>query len=55
MAVPARKTSKSKKNKRRTHHNLLAPTISYDQVSGEFKRAHHISRAEVKVRKAAVR
>ncbi len=27
MAVPKRKTSKSRRNKRRTHHALNAPTL----------------------------
>jgi large subunit ribosomal protein L32 len=42
MAVPARRTSKSKKNKRRTHYKLTAPTIQFDESSGEYRRSHRI-------------
>ncbi|MDR1013337.1 MAG: 50S ribosomal protein L32, partial [Lactobacillales bacterium] len=35
MAVPARRTSKSKKKKRRTHYKLNAPTIQFDESAGE--------------------
>jgi large subunit ribosomal protein L32 len=43
MAVPARKTSKAKKNKRRTHYKLTAPTISFDETNGEYRRNHRVS------------
>jgi large subunit ribosomal protein L32 len=43
MAVPARRTSKSKKNKRRTHYKLTAPTIQFDELSGEYRRSHRIN------------
>ena len=36
MAVPARHTSKSKKNKRRTHYKMTAPTVSFDETTGDF-------------------
>ncbi|HJF19191.1 MAG TPA: 50S ribosomal protein L32 [Enterococcus columbae] len=48
MAVPARKTSKSQKRKRRTHKKLATPSISFDLKSGTFKRSHHISLKEYK-------
>jgi len=48
MAVPARKTSKAKKNKRRTHYGVKAPAISFDGTTGTFKRSHHVSLAEYK-------
>ncbi|MDR0921704.1 MAG: 50S ribosomal protein L32 [Lactobacillales bacterium] len=43
MAVPARKTSKAKKNKRRTHYKLTAPTISFDESLGDYRRSHRVS------------
>ena len=42
MAVPKKKTSKSKRNMRRAHHSL--PKASYGECSncGELKLPHHI-------------
>ena len=42
MAVPKRKTSKSKRNMRRSHHALPATNWVEDAESGEPKRNHHI-------------
>jgi large subunit ribosomal protein L32 len=42
MAVPARRTSKAKKNKRRTHYKLTAPTIQFNEATGTYTRSHHI-------------
>lgn len=42
MAVPKRKTSKSKRNMRRSHHALTATNWSEDAKSGEPVRRHHI-------------
>ena len=42
MAVPKRKTSKSKRNKRRSHHRLSAINIIEDKKSGEYRLSHHI-------------
>jgi len=42
MAVPKRKTSKSRRNKRRSHHGLSHPNIVEDKKSGEFKLSHHV-------------
>ncbi len=42
MAVPKRKTSKSKRNMRRSHHALKAENWVEDGNSGEPKRRHHI-------------
>ena len=42
MAVPKRKTSKSRKNKRRSHHKLKTCNIVEDKKSGEYKLSHHI-------------
>ncbi len=42
MAVPKRKTSKSKRNMRRSHHALPEANWVEDAESGEPKRNHHI-------------
>lgn len=42
MAVPKKKTSKSKRNMRRSHHALTATNWVEDAKSGEPKRRHHI-------------
>ena len=40
MAVPKRKTSKSKRDKRRTHQKLTAPNISTCPQCGETTLPH---------------
>ena len=42
MAVPKRKTSKSRRNKRRSHHRISAVNIIVDKKSGEFRLSHHV-------------
>ena len=42
MAVPKRKTSKSKRNKRRSHHKIKSVNIIEDKKSGEFRLSHHV-------------
>ena len=42
MAVPKRKTSKSRRDKRRSHHKIKNVNISEDKKSGEFRLSHHI-------------
>ena len=42
MAVPKRKTSKSRRNKRRSHHSLVAANVIEDKKSGEYELSHHI-------------
>ncbi|MBA1338331.1 MAG: large subunit ribosomal protein L32 [Pelagibacterales bacterium] len=42
MAVPKRKTSKSKRNQRRSHHRVSNVNIIEDKKSGEYKLSHHI-------------
>ena len=42
MAVPKRKTSKSRRNKRRSHQRLSSINIIEDKKSGEFRLSHHI-------------
>tara|TARA_B100000029_G_scaffold103766_1_gene94326 strand:- start:4258 stop:4437 length:180 start_codon:yes stop_codon:yes gene_type:complete len=42
MAVPKRKTSKSRRNKRRSHHKIESANVIEDKKSGEFRLSHHI-------------
>jgi len=42
MAVPKRKTSKSRRNKRRSHHRTSSINIIEDKKSGEFRLSHHV-------------
>ena len=42
MAVPKRKTTKSKRNKRRSHHRIKGVNIIEDKKSGEFRLPHHV-------------
>ncbi len=43
MAVPKRKTSKSKKGMRRAHHALDKTTVVENKTTGELGRPHHVS------------
>jgi len=42
MAVPKRKTTKSKRNMRRSHHALPEANWVEDGNTGEPKRRHHV-------------
>ena len=42
MAVPKRRTSKSKKLKRRTHQKLNLPNLSECPNCGEMRKNHHV-------------
>jgi len=42
MAVPKRKTSKTRRDKRRTHDALTAPSYSTCSKCNEPARSHHI-------------
>ena len=42
MAVPKRKTSKSKRNMRRSHHAIKSLNIIEDKESGEPRLSHKI-------------
>ena len=42
MAVPKRKTSKSRRDKRRSHHKIRMVNVIEDKKSGEFRLSHHI-------------
>lgn len=43
MAVPKKKTSKSKRNMRRSHLALGRINIVVDSETGEYKLPHHMS------------
>lgn len=43
MAVPKKKTSKSVRNMRRSHHALKRINAVEDATTGEFKLPHHVS------------
>jgi len=42
MAVPKRKTSKSKRDQRRSHHKIKNVNIIEDKKSGEYRLSHHV-------------
>ena len=42
MAVPKKKTSKSKRNMRRAHDGITATNWSEDKDTGEAVRRHHV-------------
>ncbi len=42
MAVPKKKTSKSRRNMRRSHHHLRAEAYVECPKCGETKRPHHV-------------
>ena len=42
MAVPKKKTSKSRRDQRRAHHALKSPSVVEDKKTGEMVRPHHV-------------
>jgi large subunit ribosomal protein L32 len=42
MAVPKRKTSKSRRDQRRSHHAIKSANIIEDKKSGEYRLSHHV-------------
>jgi len=42
MAVPKRKTSKSRRDQRRSHHRIKSINIIEDKKSGEYRLSHHV-------------
>ena len=42
MAVPKRKTSKSRAGKRRSHQKISSKNIIEDKKSGEYRLSHHL-------------
>lgn len=45
MAVPKRRTSKTKKNMRRTHYKLQVPGMTTCENCGEMKLSHRICKS----------
>lgn len=43
MAVQKSKVTRSRRDKRRTHDSLSAPTLSTDKATGETHRRHHVT------------
>jgi len=43
MAVPKKKTSKSKRDMRRSHHAIARINVIVDKESGEYRLPHHMS------------
>ena len=42
MAVPKRKTTVSRRNKRRSHHRISNVNVIEDKKTGEYRVSHHI-------------
>lgn len=42
MAVPKRRTSKSRRDKRRTHQKIDGPNLSTCPQCGEARESHHL-------------
>tara|TARA_B100001057_G_C22158902_1_gene684850 strand:+ start:313 stop:486 length:174 start_codon:yes stop_codon:yes gene_type:complete len=42
MAVPKRKTTVSKRNKRRSHHKISSANVVEDKKTGEYRLSHHV-------------
>ena len=42
MAVPKRKTSKSRRDIRRSHQKIKNANVIEDKKSGEFRLSHHV-------------
>ena len=42
MAVPKRKTTVSRRNKRRSHHGVTKVNVIEDKKTGEYRISHHI-------------
>jgi large subunit ribosomal protein L32 len=45
MAVPKKKTSKSKRNMRRSHDALSRINVVIDKDTGEYRLPHHMDRS----------
>lgn len=43
MAVAQGRTTRSRRNQRRSHDRVAKPTLSIDQETGETHRRHHIT------------
>ena len=42
MAVPKRKTTQGRRNKRRSHHALDVPGLAVDKTTKSVHRSHHV-------------
>ena len=42
MAVPKRKTTVSRRNKRRSHHKISNVNVIEDKKTGEYRVSHHV-------------
>ena len=42
MAVPKRKTTKSRRGKRRSHQSVTSKNVIEDKKSGEYRLSHHL-------------
>jgi large subunit ribosomal protein L32 len=45
MAVPKRKTSKSRRNQRRSHDALKRVNVIIDKDTGEYRLPHHVDKS----------
>lgn len=45
MAVPKKKTSKSKRNMRRSHDSLNRINVIIDKDTGEYRLPHHMDKS----------
>lgn len=43
MAVQKSKKSRSRRDQRRSHDRIGAPTLSEDQLTGDIHRRHHVA------------
>jgi large subunit ribosomal protein L32 len=50
MAVPQRRTSKTRRDKRRTHFKLAVPGMVKCEQCAELKKAHHVCKTAVHIR-----
>lgn len=42
--LPKRKVSRSRRNRRRSHHALSLPHLVLDADTGEYRLAHHVNK-----------
>tara|TARA_B100001564_G_scaffold356407_2_gene370523 strand:- start:717 stop:920 length:204 start_codon:yes stop_codon:yes gene_type:complete len=46
MAVPKKKTTKSKRNQRRSHHAIKPANVTVDPITGEYKLSHQLCKTD---------
>ncbi len=54
MAVPKKKTSKSKRNQRRSHDSLKKVNVIIDKDTGEYRLSHHLDKSSGVYNKKAI-